>query len=111
MNNFIYNIVDIVERRVLDMYFHLGKGAAVREKEIIGVFDMENTTVTAKSRIFLEKSQARGEILETDFDLPKSYAICSGKRNKGKKSERKNRVLLSSLSPASLLKKSVHADE
>ena len=87
------------------MYFHLGKSAAVSEKEIIGIFDMENTTVTAKSRIFLEKSQKRGEIYETDFDLPKSYTVCCKKRNKGKKSKGKNRVFLSSLSPASLGKR------
>lgn len=107
VNNFIVIIVEKVDK----MFFHIGKNRAIRENNIIGVFDMENTTVTAKSRIFLEKAQSRGEIEETDFELPKSYVVCSGKSNKGKKSEKGRRVYLSSLSPSTLVKKSLAAEE
>lgn len=93
------------------MYFHLGKTAVLSEKEIIGIFDMENTTVTNKSRVFLEKSQQRGEIEETDYELPKSYVVCGEKVSKGKKSFKKRRVLLSSLLPSTLVKKSVYSEE
>ena len=52
---------------------------------IVEGFDIIGKLV--RSRIFLEKAQSRGEIEETDFELPKSYVVFSGKSNKGKKSE------------------------
>ena len=37
------------------MYIHLGMGVVVREEDVIGIFDMENTTVSDKMRDFLRR--------------------------------------------------------
>ena len=41
------------------MYVHLGNETVVKEDEIIGIFDIETTTVSQKTRIFLEKAEKK----------------------------------------------------
>ena len=36
------------------MYIHLGMGVVVREEDVVGIFDMENTTVSGATRDFLK---------------------------------------------------------
>ena len=47
---------------------------AVRSSSIIGIFDLDNTTVTKRGREFLEKAEREGQVVPCD-DLPKSYVI------------------------------------
>ena len=41
---------------------------------MIGIFDLDNTTVTPRGRLFLEKAEKAGEVVPCD-DLPKSYVL------------------------------------
>ena len=79
------------------MYLHLGGDAVVRTDDIIGIFDMDNTTVSAKTRSFLRKTQKNGEIIDVTDDLPKSFIVTevSGKSS----------VYISSLAARTLLKR------
>lgn len=56
------------------MYISIGNDMAVRSSSIVGVFDMDNTTTSARTRLFLEKAQKEGQIVPCD-DLPKSYIV------------------------------------
>ena len=56
------------------MYLSIGHDMAVRERSIIGIFDMDNTTTSKRTRDFLEKAEKEGEIIPCD-DLPKSYIV------------------------------------
>ena len=47
---------------------------AVREKSVVGIFDMDNTSTSRRTRLFLEKAQKEGMIVPCD-DLPKSYIV------------------------------------
>ena len=47
---------------------------AVRADTVIGIFDLDNTTVSPRTRAFLKKAQENGEIVPCD-DLPKSYVL------------------------------------
>lgn len=58
------------------MYLSIGNDMAVREKSIIGIFDMDNTTTSRRTRDFLEKAEKEGEIVPCD-DLPKSFVLTS----------------------------------
>ncbi len=58
------------------MYLSIGNDMAVRECNIIGIFDLDNTTVTARGREFLEAAEKEGQIVPWD-DLPKSYILTS----------------------------------
>ncbi len=79
------------------MYIHLGGDFVVAEDDIIGIFDLENTTVSKKTRDFLKISEKRKEVVYTSYELPKSFVLTS-KQNK-------NKVYVSQISPATLNKR------
>lgn len=56
------------------VYLSIGNDFAVRDKNIIGIFDLDNTTVTARGREFLERAEKEGQVVPWD-DLPKSYIL------------------------------------
>ena len=56
------------------MYLNIGNDMAVREKSIIGIFDMDNTTTSRRTREFLEKAESEGQVVPCD-DLPKSFIL------------------------------------
>lgn len=81
------------------MFLHLGNNVVINDKEIIGIFDLDSTTVSKKSRDFLNRAEKNGEVITVSFELPKSFVL-AGKRNK-------NKIYLSQLSSATLEKRSV----
>ncbi|MBR4910870.1 MAG: DUF370 domain-containing protein [Clostridia bacterium] len=80
------------------MYLHLGNNAVIRTDKIIGIFDLDNTTVSARTRRFLARAEKEGNVIMTSAELPKSFVVASGKKGE-------NRVYLSQLSPATLGKR------
>ena len=80
------------------MYLHIGNDIVVNSKNVIGIFDIENTTVSRPGKHFLREAQRNGEIIYATEDLPKSYIIV----RKGKK----NTVYISSMSTNVLLRRS-----
>ena len=56
------------------MYLNIGSDMAVREQSIIGIFDMDNTSTSKRTREFLEKAEKEGQVVPCD-DLPKSYIL------------------------------------
>jgi hypothetical protein len=47
---------------------------AVREKSIIGIFDLDNTTTSRRTLEFLAAAEADGKVVPCD-DLPKSFVV------------------------------------
>ena len=62
--------------RCLIMYLSIGNDMAVRDKSIIGIFDLDNTSTSRRTREFLEKAEQEGEVVPCD-DLPKSFVLTS----------------------------------
>ena len=56
------------------MYLSIGNDMAVRDKSIIGIFDMDNTSTSKRTREFLSKAEKNGEVVPCD-DLPKSFIL------------------------------------
>ena len=56
------------------MYLSIGNDFSVRESSVIGIFDMDNTSVSKRTREFLAKAQSEGAVVPCD-DLPKSYVV------------------------------------
>ncbi len=79
------------------MYLHLGSDTVVNVRDIIGIFDMDNTTVAHQTRDFLAKAQKNGIVTDVTEDLPKSFIVTEA--------EGKTRVYISSLAPRTLLKR------
>ena len=56
------------------MYLSIGNDMAVRESSIIGIFDMDNTSTSKRTRDFLTKAQKEGQVVPCD-DLPKAFVV------------------------------------
>ena len=56
------------------MYLPIGNDMSVRESSIVGIFDMDNTSTSKRTRDFLARAQQEGAIISCD-DLPKSYIV------------------------------------
>ena len=59
------------------MYIHLGNDTAVPEKDIIGIFDIENTSVSRITKEFLSETGKSGKTVYVSFDMPKAYVLCT----------------------------------
>jgi len=80
------------------MYIHLGQETVVKEDEIIGIFDLDSTTVSKHSRKFISQAEKKGEVFNVSYELPKSFILC----NKNKV----NTVYISQISSQTLYKRS-----
>ena len=60
--------------RKIGMYLSIGNDMAVRDTSIIGIFDMDNTSTSKRTRLFLKKSEKEGQVVPCD-DLPKSFLL------------------------------------
>lgn len=58
------------------MFLHLGKDTLVKEEDIIGIFEMDNITVTKNGRKYLSNGEKCGKIKCITQKLPKSFIIC-----------------------------------
>ena len=56
------------------MYLNIGNDMSVRDKNIIGIFDMDNTSTSRRTREFLDKAETEGQVVPCD-DLPKSFIV------------------------------------
>ena len=61
------------------MYLHLGQETLVSEKDIIGIFDMDNTTSSKWTRRLLEQAERDGRLVSVTADIPKSFVLCAEK--------------------------------
>lgn len=80
------------------MYLHLGSSVVVPQGDILGIFDLDNTTYSRTTRDFLAGAEARGQVVTVGEDLPKSFLLCRDRSGR-------ETVYLSQLSPATLLKR------
>lgn len=78
------------------MYLSIGNDMAVRDTSIIGIFDLDNTSTSKRTREFLNQAEREGEVVPCD-DLPKSFVVTA--------EYGLNRVYLTSLGSATLEKR------
>lgn len=79
------------------MYLHLGQDIVVRSDRVVGVFDMDNSTVSKHTRSFLAKAQKEQRVVNVSMELPKSFVVCE---ENGQET-----IYISQMSPATLLRR------
>jgi peroxiredoxin len=79
------------------MYLHLGKDFVVKKKNIIGIFDMDTSTVAKSTRNFLNIAEKKGRVVNVSYELPKSFIVCN--------EDGKITVYISQISPSTLEKR------
>ncbi len=85
------------------MYLHLGQDTVVRSRDIVGIFDMDNTTLSKHTRAFLADAQKGGRVFTVSLELPKSFVVCVGQ-------EQNETVYISQISAATLRKRLHHLE-
>ncbi len=83
------------------MYLHIGQDTVVPHRDILGVFDMDNTTVSRVTRDYLAQAEKAGRVTYVSMDLPKSFVVCVSKREQ----DYEERVYISQLAPTTLRKR------
>ena len=80
------------------MYVHLGEDVLVKSKDIIGIFDLEKTTISKITKEFLSNSTKQHSVITVSYEMPKSFVVCCDKENI-------TMVYISQISPATLKKR------
>ena len=76
------------------MYLHVGGDYLVRKDKIIGIFDIENTSIAKSTRDFFKKSEDNKKVINVSYDLPRSFIL-----------DDEEKIYISPFSPQTLLKR------
>lgn len=82
------------------MFLHLGQDTIIQTDEIIGIFDLDTTTVSKPTRDFLATMQKANKVVTVSYELPKSFVLVQDKKTKEKT------MYISPISSTTLLKRS-----
>ena len=85
------------------MYLHLGMDKVITFDEIIGIFDLDTTTVSKSTRNYLAKAEKAGIVENICYDLPKSFIVCRNKKGEDK-------LYIAQISSSTLLKRTGYVD-
>ena len=80
------------------MYLHLGQETVIMQDDIIGIFDLDNTTVSKATRDYLAVAEKNKQVINVSFELPKTFILTNNK-------EKGNRIYISQISSSTLLKR------
>ena len=76
------------------MFLHIGNGKSVLKRNVIGIFDLDTSTVSKTGKDFINKKEKEGLVEYDDFDLPRSFVLVN--------EDGKYKVKLSRISSAGL---------
>lgn len=79
------------------MYLHLGENTVVKTEEIIGIFDMDTSTISKWTKNYLSNATKNGRVINVSMELPKSYVVCNEKNE--------IKVYISQISSTTLMKR------
>ena len=85
------------------MYLHLGMDKVITFDDIIGIFDLDTTTVSKNTRNYLAKAEKAGIVENVCYDLPKSFIVCRNKKGEDK-------VYIAQISSTTLQKRTGYVD-
>ena len=79
------------------MYLHIGKGAVLSKKGIIGIIDLDITSQSHLTRKYLSMAEKSGYVINAAEDIPKTFIVCKGKKGM--------QVYLSQMASSTLLRR------
>ena len=86
------------------MYLHLGEDISIRQRDVLGVFDLETSSLSKITRDYLKNAQQSGDVVNVSLALPKSFVLCSEKK-------RQQRLYISQISTATLYKRAIEGEQ
>ncbi len=85
------------------MYLHLGQDVVVPSRNIVGIFDIENTSISKITKEFLGGQEKKHHVINVSSELPKTFVVCQEQGN--------TVVYISQISCATLRKRSSYIEE
>lgn len=79
------------------MYLHLGGDTVIKTENIVGIFDIENTSISKHTKKYLSTVQKSKKVVNVSMELPKSFIVCCENRIET--------VYISQISTATLVKR------
>ena len=79
------------------MYLHIGNGESIKTKDIIGIFDLDTSTVSKITKKYISLKEKEGNVEYTDFDLPRAFVLY--------KEKKKSKIKLSRISTSGLVQR------
>lgn len=64
------------------MYLNIGGEQLIRTKNLLGIFDLDNTTVNKATREYLSEAEKTGFSETVSYDLPKSFLVTVEKNDR-----------------------------
>lgn len=87
------------------MYLHLGQLTVVRTRDVVGIFDIENSSVAKSTKLYLAMAQKKGWVVNVSEEIPKSFVVCTDSDSG------ETRVYISQISSSTLRKRTGFIDE
>ena len=69
------------------MYIHLGRDYVLNDRDVIGIFNLETTTISPRGREFLNYAQKNGAVVSLSEELPQCYVLADAPVETGYLSE------------------------
>lgn len=85
------------------MYIHLGQDTVIRMADVVGIFDLDTSTVSKHTRDFLARAEKEKRVVNVSYELPKSFVVAGEGKNQ--------KVYISQISSATLLKRTGFIDD
>ena len=80
------------------MYLHLGSDIVIMKSTIIGIFDLDTSTISKSTRSYLAAAEKEGRVITVSPELPRSFVAA--------KENGRIVIYISQLSSQTLLKRS-----
>jgi len=58
------------------MYLHLGQDVLVLLDEVVGIFDIENSSLAKSTRNYLAEAEKNKKVINVSSEMPKSFIVC-----------------------------------
>ena len=81
------------------MFLHLGQDTIITTEDIIGIFDLDTSTVMKSTRDFLSTMTKAKRVVTVGYELPKSVVLTHDKKTKEKT------MYISTITSVTLLKR------
>lgn len=80
------------------MFLHLGNDVVINTKNLIGIFDIDKSSISKFTKEYLNNAEKMKRIVNVSFELPKSFIVCLDENFN-------ETVYISQISPSTLKKR------
>lgn len=80
------------------MFLHLGNDVVINTKNLIGIFDIDKSSISKFTKEYLNNAEKMRRIVNVSFELPKSFIVCLDENFN-------ETVYISQISPSTLRKR------